>query len=200
MPSYAITGAPSRDPSSSTEDPGQSGGGWWGPKQTGGPECWEDRRSTEERTPMLGGGVSRSPSRSVPSKSEEEIQHSSEVERWSGVRSRLDAILGVLTGGRWSSAREGGNMPRRPGHDLSTGGKSSEVRRRRSISRTSERKVEFGAEGQGTLRRSLSGYFTASEDFSESEDETPKADHSEVKIKSAMKYSCLLYTSDAADE
>ena len=43
-------------------------------------------------------------------------------------------------------------------------------------------------EGQGTLRRSLSGYFTASEDFSETDDETPKADHSEAKLKSAMKY------------
>ena len=79
-------------------------------------------------------------------------------------------------------------MSGRPGCDLSTGGKSSEARRRRSISQSSERKVEAGAEGQGTLRRSLSGYFTASEDFSESDDEMPKADHSEAKLKSAMKY------------
>ena len=79
-------------------------------------------------------------------------------------------------------------MSKRPGRDLSTGGKSSEARRRRSISRSFERKVETGVEGQGTLRMSLSGHFTASEDFSESDDETPKVDHSEAKLKSAMKY------------
>ena len=70
----------------------------------------------EKQTPTLGGGVGSTTATwgSVHDKSEEEIPES-EVERWSGVRSRLDAILGVLTRGRWSSTREGGNMPRRPG-------------------------------------------------------------------------------------
>ena len=79
-------------------------------------------RGEETPTP---GGVSSSAATwgSAPDKSEEEIPES-QVERWSGVRSRLDAILRVLTGGRWSSAREGGSSTQRPGHDLSTGGKS----------------------------------------------------------------------------
>ena len=130
-PNYAIIGAPTWGPSSSMEDPGQSEGGWWGPKQTGGPEYWEDRRGAEKQTPTPGGVSSTTATwGSAPEKSEDE------VERWSGVRSRLDAILGVLTGGRWSSAREGGNISQRPGRDLSTRGKSSEARRRRINSRT----------------------------------------------------------------
>ena len=51
---------------------------------------------------------------SAPNKLEEEIPES-EVERWSGVRSRLDTILGVLTGGRWSSAEREAAFPRGPG-------------------------------------------------------------------------------------
>jgi len=87
----------------------------------------------------------------------------------------------------WVSTRGRGSTTQRPERDLNTRGQSSEARRRRSISQSSERKVKVDEE-PGTLRRSLSGYFTASEDFSETDDETPKADHSEPILKSAIKY------------
>ena len=108
------------------------------------------------------------------------------MKRRSGVRSRLDAILGVLSGGRWSSVG-GGSVSEMHKRDLSTGRRSLETRRRRSTSRSSERKGEVDDE-PATLRRSISGYFTASEDFSETDDETPKADRSESKLlKSSMR-------------
>ena len=114
-----------------------------------------------------------------PRSSETQIPEN-ESEKWSGVRSRLDAVLGVLSGGRWSSTG-GGSVSERPERDLNTGRQSSETRRRCSISQRSERKVEADEEPE-TLRRSLSGYFTASEDFSETDDETPKAGHSGSKL------------------
>ena len=64
-----------------------------------------------------------------------------EAEKWSGVRSHLDAILGVLSGGRWSS-EGGGRSSERHKQDQSTGRRSSEKGRKLSISRSPERKGE----------------------------------------------------------
>ena len=94
-----------------------------------------------------------------------------ESEDSNDVRTRLDAILGVLSGGGRSSTR-GGSGSERHRRDPSIGGRSSETRRRRSTSRTSQKK----------------------EEVPKSENEAPEACNSEVKtLRSALKHRSQSY-------
>ena len=87
------------------------------------------------------------------------------------VRTRLDDILGVLSG-RGRSSTRGGRGSGRQWRDPSIGGRSSEAGRRRSTSRTSEKKDEVP----------------------KSESEAPDACYSEAKtLRSALKHRCQSY-------
>jgi len=152
----------------------------WNPSYSGGD--FEVRREVEVGTP-----VGRAPIQSLQFQTRDSEIPENEAETWSGVRSHLDAILGVLSGGRWSSIR---------GRQWLRGAQARSERRKTKFGEREEakhlqklrEKGEVEDEAQ-TLHRSMSGYFKASEEFSETDDETPKPGRSESKLlKSAIRW------------
>ena len=96
--------------------------------------CREDlerRSEVEVGTPMVD-----APMRSLNfSRRDSEVEvPEDDSEKWNGVRSRLDAILGVLSRGTWSSGR--GRSFQRQKRGLGTEKGSSEKGRKQSTSRS----------------------------------------------------------------